>query len=162
MTRQASNSFLIKGWALTIATAAYGYAASKSSWPVALIGVLACLGFWYLDAFFLRQERLFRCLYRAAVVPAGSVTVFSMDTSAYRSGPESQWRSVMLAPSVSALFGGLAVTGLFLAATSALTQPASACRTAAATASSSASGVPGTSGQKSPSASPSHLGSRCT
>lgn len=63
VTRLANNQFLIKGWSLTVAAAVYGYAATHRAWAVALIGIVVSAGFWALDAYFLRQERLFRFLW---------------------------------------------------------------------------------------------------
>src|SRR5688572_16361539 len=64
IARLATNSFLMKGWALTVSAGLFGYAIAKASWPIALLGFLPSIGFWFLDSYYLRQERLFRCLYR--------------------------------------------------------------------------------------------------
>jgi len=77
VTRLANNQFLIKGWSLTVAAAVYGYAATHRAWAVALIGIVVSAGFWALDAYFLRQERLFRFLWVSAV--AGERNTFSLD-----------------------------------------------------------------------------------
>jgi hypothetical protein len=58
-----SDSFLMKGWALTVAGAFYGFAVKGTAWQVAAIGLMPVVVFWGLDAYFLRQERLFRGLY---------------------------------------------------------------------------------------------------
>jgi len=63
ITRLANDSFLMKGWALTVTGAFYGFAVKGTSWQVAAIGLMPVLVFWGLDAYFLRQERLFRGLY---------------------------------------------------------------------------------------------------
>lgn len=63
VTRLASNSFFIKGWALTIAAASFGFAVNRVDWRVAALGAVVVLGFWVLDSYYLRQERLFRHLY---------------------------------------------------------------------------------------------------
>jgi|CZCB01.1.fsa_nt_gi hypothetical protein len=59
--RMAYNSFLIKGWAVTLVTVALLLkGAEKYQVLVAFIPLVA---FWYLDAYFLRQERMYRKLY---------------------------------------------------------------------------------------------------
>ena len=63
ITRMASNSFLIKGWSITLISALLAFAAKDKIHIMAWVALLPCLAFWMLDAYFLRQERLFRKLY---------------------------------------------------------------------------------------------------
>lgn len=77
VTRLANNQFLIKGWCLTVDAALYGYAAAHEAWEVALVGIAVSAGFWGLDAYFLKQERLFRFLWVSAV--SGEQSAFSLD-----------------------------------------------------------------------------------
>ena len=58
----------------------YGYAAKQDSWAVAVVGVVAIAAFGWLDAFYLRQERLFRLLTSGPCVVDTDVELFSMDT----------------------------------------------------------------------------------
>ena len=68
--RLANNSFLMKGWALTVAGLIFGFAVDQGSWRIAAAALLPVAGlFWGLDAYFLRQERLSRKLYDAARNP---------------------------------------------------------------------------------------------
>ena len=62
--RMAQNSFMIKGWAFGIVAALVALAAEKLE-PCILsaIGIFILLIFWYLDAFFLTQEKLYRFKY---------------------------------------------------------------------------------------------------
>lgn len=63
ISRLAGNSFLIKGWAVTITAAFLGFAVSSKQWELAAASLLPTVTFWGLDAYFLRAERLFRVLY---------------------------------------------------------------------------------------------------
>ena len=69
ISRMANNSFLIKGWSLTLISAILTFSTAtkditqSNMYFVLLIALLPALAFWYLDAYFLRQERLFRKLY---------------------------------------------------------------------------------------------------
>lgn len=69
ISRMANNSFLIKGWSLTLISAILTFSTATKDitqgnmYFVLLIALLPALAFWYLDAYFLRQERLFRKLY---------------------------------------------------------------------------------------------------
>lgn len=149
IARQAGNSFLVKGWALTVATAVYGYAASKDKWAVALVGSVAVLAFWYIDGFYLRQERLYRCLYKG-VVAAGfgppprppEPALYSMDASGYGSDPGNGRRQVLWSDPLRVYFGALVVAGLVVALATGCTQPENKDdRSKDASASSSSPGV---------------------
>lgn len=115
ITRQAGNSFLVKGWALTVASAFYAYAANKDSPWVAVIGLFVAGTFGYLDAFFLRQERLFRCLYAGAISPSSTVPAFSMITTPYKDNDGSRWRDVLTSRPLVAFFGIIIATGTVVA-----------------------------------------------
>lgn len=65
ISRMANNSFLIKGWSLTLISAILTFSTAtkditqSNMYFVLLIALLPALAFWYLDAYFLRQERLY-------------------------------------------------------------------------------------------------------
>ena len=66
ITRMAQNSFMCKGWTITLFSAlvVIGYSISKplpEYYPWIFYVVL--LSFWFLDSYYLRLERLFRKLY---------------------------------------------------------------------------------------------------
>jgi hypothetical protein len=83
VTRFATSSFLIKGWALTIAAALLAVLASQLKWGIALVGVVPVVAFWFLDGYFLWQERLYRKLYDDVRKPNSGVELMSMNTAAY-------------------------------------------------------------------------------
>jgi hypothetical protein len=60
INRMGTNSFLIKGWAITLVVASLLIRGTSYYHYVAL---LPWLMFWYLDAYFLRLEKLYRKLY---------------------------------------------------------------------------------------------------
>ena len=63
ITRMNTNSFQIKGWAITIVSATLVlYASTKNDFFI-LVGIFPSLIFWFLDAYYLTQERKFRGLY---------------------------------------------------------------------------------------------------
>lgn len=67
INRMASSSFAAKGWAITLAGAAFGVAIVRESWPLIAIGMLAVLAFGLLDARYLDNERRARDLYNWVV-----------------------------------------------------------------------------------------------
>jgi hypothetical protein len=63
VARLAGNSFLIKGWALTLTGAFLGFGVNKNSSGLAGAAFLPIVVFWLLDTYYLRTERLFRELF---------------------------------------------------------------------------------------------------
>ncbi len=63
INRLSQNSFLIKGWTLTIISALIAYSASKNEGMLNLIAIVPVVLFWVMDAVFLRNEKYFRDLY---------------------------------------------------------------------------------------------------
>ena len=59
--RMAFNSFMIKGWAITLVVVTLLLKGTEKYqvW----IAFIPLLVFWFLDAYFLRQERMYRILY---------------------------------------------------------------------------------------------------
>lgn len=77
ITRMAGNSFLLRGWSITLVVAIFTLA-SQSYRPVYLwIALFVTTVFWLLDSYYLFQERRFRCLYDVVRVKTGD-TDFSM------------------------------------------------------------------------------------
>jgi hypothetical protein len=112
ITRLATNSFLVKGWALTISGALFGFAASHLSWPIATVGLLPIIVFWYLDAYFLRQERIFRSLYNGVAEQDQSIPPFSLNPTPYRA--RHPWTQVLTSSTLALFYGTLTIAGLIL------------------------------------------------
>lgn len=64
INRMASNSFVFKGWSITIIAGISAFAAQGTSLGLLLIPVGATLLFWAVDAYCLMLERAFRDLYK--------------------------------------------------------------------------------------------------
>lgn len=72
INRMANNSFLVKGWAMTLVSGLLAFGkdvilADKSGvyYLIMMLGIL--IPFWWLDAYYLKQERAFRKLYDNAI-----------------------------------------------------------------------------------------------
>ena len=69
INRMANNSFLIKGWAISIIAIVLTVVDKNVSLPfLCIITLLPLISFWYLDAFFLYTERLYRKIYEWVIV----------------------------------------------------------------------------------------------
>ena len=108
--RMAANSFLLKGWAVTLVAALFALASVDSRQEFAYLALLPAITFWGLDAYYLRQERLFRELYKGvwSTSPGSLKDIFSMDTKPYESKVHSLWATIRT-PTLSAFHGAIVV-----------------------------------------------------
>lgn len=63
INRMASNSFMLKGWAVTLVAGIFALASKDADKCYFLIAYIPILIFWGLDSYYLQQERLYRSLY---------------------------------------------------------------------------------------------------
>lgn len=110
VTRMGSNSFLIKGWTITLATAVYGYAATHRDWRVPIVGLVAGVLLWALDAYYLWQERLFRKLYESA--SQCKTPAYSMDTAPWKA--TRTWRGALVSRTIWPIYIVVSAVGIFL------------------------------------------------
>jgi hypothetical protein len=103
VTRLGNGSFLIKGWTMTLAGAFLGVAVNRASWKIAAVAIIPVAGFWILDSYYLRQERLFRALYEEARKPGTTVELFSMNIGPYRSSI--RWKNVVVSHTMVNFYG---------------------------------------------------------
>lgn len=92
ISRMASNSFFIKGWALTLVVGSL-ILRNENSFGIALIPIVI---FWILDAYFLRQERLFRKLYSWVIKNRmnSEEFLFEMNTSRFASSVDNIFQTM--------------------------------------------------------------------
>jgi hypothetical protein len=114
VTRLAQNSFAYKAWAVTLVSAILALAINSGAYPFILVALLPTLVFWGLDAYYLRQERLFRRLYdvvRGAYPDASTPAAFSMKAEAYKDlDPKVEsWVRLCLSPSEACLYGPIVI-----------------------------------------------------
>ena len=63
ITRMASNSFMLKGWAVTLVAGTFALSAKESNSLFFLIAYVPIILFWFLDSYYLQLERKYRKLY---------------------------------------------------------------------------------------------------
>lgn len=79
--RMAANSFNIKGWTITLVVATLLLKGSKMQ---VLIAFIPLISFWFLDAYFLWQERLYRKLYNWVINNRLKTDKLLFNINAYR------------------------------------------------------------------------------
>jgi len=108
INRMANTSFLLKGWTVTLVVALLALAAKDSNPKFVIIALFPTLSFWELDAYYLRQERLFRMLYETICSSKGeeleSIIPFSLDTSKYK-GWVNNWFITLFSRTIIAVHG---------------------------------------------------------
>ena len=103
INRLSTNSFLLKGWTLTLSFVVLGFASSSSNGWFGFIGIVPVLIFWGLDAYYLRQEKLFRELYKMVRIRDANIPYFSMDTTACETN-ETSWCKTIKRPTIFYLY----------------------------------------------------------
>lgn len=79
--RIASNSFMIKGWAITLVVIVL---LLKGGRHQVLIAFVPLLVFWFLDTYFLRQERMYKKLYEWVINNRLKTDRYLLNMDAYR------------------------------------------------------------------------------
>ncbi len=81
ITRMSSNSFALKGWAVTLIAGIFALASKDADKLYFLVAYIPILIFWGLDSYYLLQERLFRSLYNKIRKLKNEEIDFDMNTS---------------------------------------------------------------------------------
>lgn len=64
ITRMAQNSFMVKGWFVSLYAVVLALLPEKINlFLLCTVLIMVNLMFWYLDAFFLRTEKIYRKIY---------------------------------------------------------------------------------------------------
>lgn len=82
--RMASNSFMLKGWCVTLIVAIIAISIKESNIRLYFITLIPLLAFWVLDSYYLYQEKLFRRLYDDIRKKDENAIDFSMNTEKFK------------------------------------------------------------------------------
>jgi len=105
--RMAFNSFMIKGWAITLVVVTLLLKGAKHQVLIAFIPLLV---FWFLDAYFLWQERMYRKLYDWVISNRLKTDEHLFDMNAYRFKDKVQSRfRIMFSITLGWFYGSIAV-----------------------------------------------------
>lgn len=88
ITRMNTNSFQIKALTVTIVSALIVLYASSNHISLIIIAIAPALVFWFLDSYYLQQERKFRGVYNdvAEITNEVDVNPFEMPIQKYKGG----------------------------------------------------------------------------
>ena len=111
ITRMGLNSFLLKGWSVTLVAAIFALAAKQADRRFVLLAFFPIAVFWLLDAFFLHQEKLFRSLYELVALGKVDSDQFTLDTKGIKGVPGIA--SVFFSKTLRLFYGSLVGVILF-------------------------------------------------
>ena len=111
--RMAFNSFMVKGWTITLVAVTLLLRGSKYQVLIAFIPILV---FWFLDAYFLWQERLYRRLYNWVIKNRINTDEHLFDMNAYRFKDKEQSKlRIMFSITLGWFYGSLLILTLIYA-----------------------------------------------
>lgn len=118
ITRMNQNSFQIKGWMITIVSALLALYANSENVVYILVAIVPAIIFWFLDAYYLQQERKFRGVYNdvAGLTSEDSrveIRDFEMPIQKYQCGKYCFF-NVLLSKTIFPLYG-IVIGGLLVA-----------------------------------------------
>lgn len=112
INRMGNNSFLLKGWSVTLVAAIFALAPKDADKRFLIIAYCPILMFWMLDAFFLRQERLYRKLYDAVSSDTIKSDTFSLNAAIFNDSVSNIF-FIAISKTIIAFHGTLAGIVLF-------------------------------------------------
>jgi len=104
INRMASNSFLLKGWTVTLVVGLLAFANIKSmDSKYTLIALIPAIIFWILDGYFLNQERLYIKLYvKATKLKDDEDVNFSLNAKVFEK--EFDWLEAIFSTTLSLFY----------------------------------------------------------
>lgn len=107
INRMASNSFVFKGWSVTIIAGLSAFATSDSNKKLLLVAFLATLLLWAVDAYYLSLERQYRLLYEKQAKQKPKKVSLSMKLPQY--SKLKSWLKALVAPVLLGFYGAASV-----------------------------------------------------
>lgn len=110
ISRMANNSFLLKGWTITLIVAVLALTRDKiitnNYTFFALTLFIPLFGFWYLDAFFLHKEKCYRKLYNWVIENrlSSDKYKYNLDYRRFENEVESIFK-IMRSPTLGIFYG---------------------------------------------------------
>jgi hypothetical protein len=111
INRMASNSFLFKGWSITIIAAISAFATKDSNPVLMIVPIVSTVLFWSVDAYYLMLERAFRDVYNEIADKPDSDVDYKLTPKKVTT---SAWLKVMFTRPILYLFYGLVLLMLIL------------------------------------------------
>ena len=89
ITRMNVNSFLLKGWTVSLVAALFAFAAKDANIKYVIITYISTPLFWFLDGYYLSLERQYRELYNVVKDKDEEDIDFDLNATPYNKGKNS-------------------------------------------------------------------------
>ena len=104
VNRMAQNSFALKGWAVTLVTGLSAFSAvDKNKWLI-LVALIPIILFWFLDSYYLQQERKYRALYNKAVADKSEKDLFNLKPPKANKADKTLFRQSLFSPTEAGMY----------------------------------------------------------
>ncbi|WP_282020151.1 hypothetical protein [Planomicrobium okeanokoites] len=114
ISRMAQNSFLLKGWTVTLVSALFIFANTKDiDNSYLIVAYIPIFFFWILDSYFLHEEKLFRKMYDSVRIKLEKDIDFEMNPSIFK-GEVDSWLEVVVSKTLILFY--LPIFGVILIA----------------------------------------------
>lgn len=107
--RQARNSFLLKGWIITIVVALFAFDLKGMALKSILSVYILIFIFWLLDSYYLWQEKLFRALYDHVRRLEEKDIDFDMSAKEFSKKVNCSWWSLIISQSIFLFYFSLMI-----------------------------------------------------
>lgn len=114
ISRMAGNSFLLKGWAVTLTAALLALYTRNINQSIMWLLPAPLIIFWSLDAYYLSQEKCYRDLYNEVRLKKNNEIDFSMKHN-HLQNDKNGWLIAFLSPTLFLFYGAsLGIIVLYL------------------------------------------------
>lgn len=112
INRLSSNTFLFKGWSITIIVAVFSAMITTSNYDLVWVLFGAIIVFWFIDAYYLMLERAYRSLYNEVVNSNTKIVTYSMAIKEYIG--LRMWFRALTRPVLLMFYGSILFVVLFI------------------------------------------------
>ena len=109
ISRMASNSFIVKGWAITAFGAMFAFYLQNKNYYILILVLILAIMFWWHDAYYLWLERRYRDLYNNC--QANELCDFSLK---FNANSKEKVHHVLLRPILFWTYGIISIGTIFL------------------------------------------------
>lgn len=113
ISRMNVNSFFLKGWSVTLVSALFAFATKETNIQYILITYISTPLFWFLDGYYLSQERQYRELYNVVRGKDEADIDFDLNAKLYNKG-RNMWIPCVFSTILLIFYGTLILITLII------------------------------------------------
>jgi len=112
ISRMSHNSFLLKGWTMTLVGALFTVTLKEANEQYLYISISIILIFWIIDSYFLSRERLFVELFNDIRILEEKNIDFSMSVKKFEN--DNNWTKAFFSTTLKLFYGGILLVHLLV------------------------------------------------